>query len=70
MSWHVAPRGKKWSVRRAGKNRAARLHASKEAALEDAKLRGGAVYVHGENGLIETVVRHLRHEALERLAQK
>jgi hypothetical protein len=53
---HVVPSGGKWSVRRAGAERASGLYATQREAIaagrDLAKRQRTELYIHGEDGLI------------------
>ncbi len=57
MSVHVAPRGKKWSVRKPGREKALRLFVSRGAAIAYAIGVGMPVYIFSHQGVLSKVLR-------------
>ncbi len=53
MGVHVSPRGKKWAVRRSGRDHALRICATKSEAVNLAIATRETVYVHDADGMIE-----------------
>ena len=53
---HVVPNGGKWSVRRAGSDRATSVHSTQREAIDEArkiaKNQGTELYIHGRDGRI------------------
>lgn len=53
---HVVPNGGKWSVRKAGSERATSVHATQGEAIREArkiaKNQGTELYIHGRDGRI------------------
>lgn len=56
MGQHVVPNGSKWSVRRAGSNRATSIHGTQKEAIDAARKiarnQGAELYIHGLDGRI------------------
>ena len=59
---HVSPSGEKWSVRRAGAERASGVFRTQSEAIvrarEIAKNQGAELYIHGRDGRISKVETH------------
>jgi len=53
---HVVPNGGKWSVRRAGSDKATSVHSTQREAINEArkiaKNQGTELYIHGRDGRI------------------
>lgn len=55
MTYHVMPAisSSGWAVRKHGALRATKIYTDKQDAIDDAKRRGGVVYVHRTDGMVE-----------------
>lgn len=52
MGLHIAPRNRKWEVRKSGSDRAWVIKRTQAQAVAFASGRGEWIYVHADNGLI------------------
>ena len=64
MAYHVSPRRNRWVVHRAGTSRATRVFRSQAQAIvfanDLARRKVVDLYVHGQDGRVQDVLRHGR----------